>query len=390
MISSYNSNTTKVKFMKKIEQIVKQIQDSKIKMVIALTGGGSETIPMLLRGGGSSSCLIEAIVPYDQAALTRFLKKTPQKYCSEQTACMMASAALDIATKNDPSFNPNDPNEPTLIGVGMTCSLKKAGERKDREHWVHIAICSLIHTECYSFILNNAAPLISSDKELSVRLRQENEASELLLRIIVNNKSDLEKYIKRTKTECYSNNSVYIDDITDNKIKIKHEAIYPGSFDPMHLSHREIIKAASELTNKKVTAEISLSNVDKPRTDLISARNRINSIRAAIMNFDTYQPEQLDVFCVLTEAPLFKDKIKLFKNATFIIGYDTYNRLDKSIRNGETDLEDLEGVKFLVFHRNGYEINKTSELSLLCEFVPHEIYYDTHARSSTKIRNGKI
>lgn len=380
--------------MKSTKDLIKEIQKSNLKMVVAITGGGSEAIGNLLKFGGGSAYLIEAIVPYDQAALTRFLKKTPQKFCSEQTACMMAAASLDIALKNDSSFNPND-----LIGVGMTCSLKKEGERKGREHWVHIAICSLTKTERHCFLLNNTNPLFSANKELSIRLRQENEASELLLRVINNhcndavNESDLEKYIKKIKVKTYATTSVHIDDIADNSItdsfSFKHRVIYPGSFDPIHLSHREIIKAASKLTNKRVTAEISLTNVDKPRIDLIDASNRIDSIRAITLNCETYQPEQLDVFCVLTDAPLFKDKVKLFKDATFIIGYDTYNRLDKSIRNGETSLDDLEGVKFLVFHRNGYEINKTSELSLLCEFVPHEIYYDTHARSSTKIRNEK-
>jgi len=268
----------------------------------------------------------------------------------------------------------------------MTCSLSKENERNGREHWVHIALCTRHETTSFSIQLNDKKPSFFNDfKNKSLRVKQESEAAGLLLMAI--DSTLCEKSVKEFRVKKYESECIHIDDIADNTSK--HEVIYPGSFNPCHDSHSEIIKAASKLTNKKVTVEISLSNVDKPRADFIDIKNRINSFRYTYLNPENYFEPQTNVNVVLTDAPLFKDKVKLFKDATFIIGYDTYNRLDKSIRNGETSLDDLEGVKFLVFHRNGYEINKTSELSLLCEFVPHEIYYDTHSRSSTKIRNEK-
>lgn len=367
VVSSHNLNITGIKFMKKIEQIVKQIQNSKLKMVIAITGGGSEIIPMLLRSGGGSSYLIEAIVPYSQNSLISFLKREPEKFCSKETACKMAAASLDIALKNSGN-----------LGVGMTCSLSKENERNEREHWIHIALCSEYETKSFSIQLN-AKKSSFFVNEKSLRTKQESESATLLLMAI--GSVLCEKSAKEFKVKKYESDSAHVNDITDNSItnslSFKNELIYPGSFDPIHSSHKEIIKAASKLTSKKVITEISIRNVDKPIIDLISLRNRINSIKA------------IDALCVITDAPLFKQKAQLFKNSTFIIGYDTYSRLTKSIEKGETLLEDLEGLNFLVFHRSGYEINKISELSLQCEFVSHEVYYDHNSMSSTKIRNDK-
>lgn len=367
--------------MKK-EHAVKRILNSGDKFVISITGGGSEAIGEILRYGGGSACLIEAIVPYSQNSLASFLKKEPEKFCSKETACKMAAASLDIALKNSGT-----------LGVGMTCSLSKENERNGREHWVHIALCTQHKTTSFSIQLNDKKPSFFNDfKNKSLRVKQEAEAAALLLMAI--GSTLCEKSIKEFRVKTYESECVCIQEISNNdilkEISFEDEVIYPGSFNPCHDSHSEIMKAASKLTNKKVTVEISLTNVDKPRVDLIDVKKRIESFQYTYLNPENYFQPQTNVNVFLTEAPLFKDKVKLFKNATFIIGYDTYSRLDKSIRNGETSIEDLEGVKFLVFHRNGYEINKTSELSLLCEFVPHEIYYDTHARSSTKIRNGKI
>lgn len=142
---------------------------SKFKMVIAVTGGGTGAINELLKDGGGSAVLLEAIVPYCTKSIEQFLGRTPEKYCSLETAKMLAHQAFQRASDLTESER--------VFGVGATSSLIKQNgiEREGREHRVYVTVTSL----------NND---LSVEKEVTYvknRQVQEGIATQLILETIL-------------------------------------------------------------------------------------------------------------------------------------------------------------------------------------------------------------
>jgi nicotinamide mononucleotide (NMN) deamidase PncC len=128
------------------KNLVHLINSSGYKIVLAITGGGTEAIGELLRHGGGSATLLEAIVPYSQQAVDAFTGKKPEKYNSVRTARAMAMAAFQKAR----ILQQEQKEVGKVLGIGATCALAKFNERKERQHELHIAIQSLQNTTTYS------------------------------------------------------------------------------------------------------------------------------------------------------------------------------------------------------------------------------------------------
>src|SRR5690606_38962012 len=122
------------------ENVIRQLHDSPIQGVLAVTGGGSLVISDLLCVPGASRTVIEATVPYASAALADFLQATPEQFCAEPTARHMAAAALARAERLQP-----DADRGSLVGLACTAGL--ASDRPKRgEHRAHMAVHSLRQT----------------------------------------------------------------------------------------------------------------------------------------------------------------------------------------------------------------------------------------------------
>ncbi len=91
--------------------------------------------------------------------------------------------------------------------------------------------------------------------------------------------------------------------------------LFPGSFHPIHEGHRQMLALASRRLDRRVHLEITVSNADKPELDFLTIGQRVR------------QAESIGPV-VLTKAPKFVDKARLFPGATFLIGADTAIRLD--------------------------------------------------------------
>ena len=109
----------------------------------------------------------------------------------------------------------------------------------------------------------------------------------------------------------FSGGCVFLDAPRRNRVYL------PGSFNPMHEGHKQLLLVASQHDpNKRGAAfELSVENADKGLLDEGEIEHRIAQFIAA------------DLPVVLTRAPLFTTKSSLFPGSTFVVGYDTAIRL---------------------------------------------------------------
>ena len=91
-------------------------------------------------------------------------------------------------------------------------------------------------------------------------------------------------------------------------------ALLPGSFNPLHHGHQELARVASSVAGREVLFELSVVNVDKPPLTHLEAEARVAQFAGRWR-------------VVLTRAPRFVEKARLFPGSVFVIGVDTAIRL---------------------------------------------------------------
>ena len=113
------------------------------RVVVAVTGGGGQFFADLLREPGASSCLIEAIVPYDKSSCLSFLEAHGRRrhvdsigFCSAEMAALLAEAARDRALELTPLLC----QWPDALGVASTATVVSHYTRRG-PYRVHAAGC---------------------------------------------------------------------------------------------------------------------------------------------------------------------------------------------------------------------------------------------------------
>lgn len=387
-----------------LRDIIMHIHEHPCRLVLAVTGGGAGAIDQLLRYGGGSATVLEALVPYSSKALDELIGKKPVKYASPVTVRSMAMAAYRRALSL--TANGDLVKDKVLMGVAASCKLSVGDvEREGREHKIFVGIQSFDKTLVRTLVLRKERSreeeeYLATCMVIDSIAKECGWAGDMLLEDLLHGDEVVEEREATASKEVarmlslpdnIMNSLDLVSDVVqfdlDGKaITEKPEVIFSGSFDPCHKNHIQMAEQAFNKLGQKVHFEISLTNVDKPPIDLISLQERLDSLRK-------YRDEVFFGGVLLTVAPLFVQKVNLFENATFIIGADTANRLFKTryYRNEEDMGDMLEHFRninthFLVFQRKGVDLELEPEISDLCEIVPLDDYLD-NGTSSTSIRN---
>lgn len=155
--------------------------------------------------------------------------------------------------------------------------------------------------------------------------------------------------------------------------------LIPGSFNPLHGSHRELFLYANKFS-KNVLFEISIERVDKGMVTLTELENRL-------YQFKNYAP------VVVSRAPRFIEKIGIYlshlQNVTFHVGIDCITRMKDDY--GQFGIQGL-NANFIVYNRilDGEYKNLNSEFG---EYIPRNCLQNyivrskkSLERSSTEIR----
>jgi len=119
-------------------------------------------------------------------------------------------------------------------------------------------------------------------------------------------------------------------------------ALVCGSFNPLHEGHLGLLAAAARRVVGPVACELSIGNVDKPTLTE-------HEVEARLAQFENVAP------IIVTHAPMFVAKSRLFPGTLFAIGLDTAERVADPKYYGDIAAElaavRAAGCRFLVAGR---------------------------------------
>lgn len=386
--------------MEDIRPNIQEIHDTPQKVVVAVSGAGTQAVAWLLGVAGASRTILEVVVPYGRLSMVDFLGSEPKQSASAETARQLAQAAFRKAKKQLEDESP---------AVGLACAATIATDRPKRgEHRAFVASWSDEATITYSLKLH---------KGLRDRAGEEDLVSRLIVSALAS-ASGLEAEIELGLTEgdslevsrddrpepivqLISGEARWLVARPGEKLVVEGPvpgALLPGSFNPAHQGHRGLAHAASQLLGEPPAYELSVTNVDKPPLAAAEINRRLGQFTG-------------DETVVLTTAETFYKKAGLFPGRTFVIGWDTAVRLvaphyyrdiagDSGVDDKTAMLKALAemwtaGARFLVAGRRDQDKFKTladvpvpQGFAPMFSGIPEELFREDV--SSTELRAGGL
>jgi nicotinamide mononucleotide (NMN) deamidase PncC len=290
------------------------------RVVMIAAGGGSAAIPALVAIPGASAVVDEALVPSARAAVDGLLGGPQETYCSSRTARRMAMAAWERCCGYGAGKR-------AAVGVGCTASLVTTVPKRG-EHRVVVAVQTSEETSVATLVLAKGRRSRAEEEALAAALLLERMAS--VVEASTAPVGRLDRHL-RPEERIVVDRHVAATAWTDllrgvpGAVRLGRdagpptdrgpgaEAIFAGSFDPLHDGHRAMARIGARVTGLPVAYELSIRNVDKPPLDYLETSARVNQFS--------------DARVWLTSAPTFVEKLSLFPGAPFLVGADTYVRL---------------------------------------------------------------
>lgn len=296
-------------------QLLAALHQAPYQCVLALAGGGTTTLGMLLTVPGGSRTVLEASVPYSEAAFCEFLGRTPEQFCSAETSLLLAERAFQRACWLAPLAD--------VVGVGCTATL--ATDRPKRgDHRCHVTVCGPDAVARYTLNLAKGMRDRAGEEAVvdAVLLNALAESFGLTERaplpflpgdhfeVVRHSPDDLITQVSRGQCD-----AVCVE--PDGQLRVmapQPHVLLPGAFNPVHLGHWELAALAARRTGQPVAFELSVLNVDKPPLNPGEIRHRLAAFQGRA--------------CVwVTRAPTFREKAARFPGTVFVIGADTAARI---------------------------------------------------------------
>ena len=284
--------------------------------VIMVTGGGTSALTWLLSVPGASNTVIEAVVPYSAASLADLLGREPAQAVSKETARSMAGAAYRraLSLRKDGT---------SVAGIACTATIA-TGRPKRGEHRCHVAAWTAGGVTTYSLRLRGGLRDRAGEDAVvgSVVVRALAEAFDLegQSSLSLDEAEELEVESEVYEDPLRALLAGHVSCVTVGRDGVMEadgpvgDALFPGSFNPLHDGHVDMAKVAADILDSEVAYELSVANVDKPPLDE-------KEVRARCAQFKGRAP------VVISRAPVFHEKARLFPGRTFVIGADTAERL---------------------------------------------------------------
>ncbi len=298
-----------------IRTMVQQIHDRSGRTVVVTAGAGTQAVAWILGVAGASRTLLEALVPYDESSFNDFLGQVPDQYVAPETAGLLAGRAVSRARQLWKGPEPV---------IGLACTATIVTDRpKLGEHRAHICAWTaekIIHHSLHlqkgarnrkgeerlvsQLLLNALAEAYGLETSLALSLGHGDEHE--CQRVMVANPA---RKLLAGQADYFSLGADgWIDDGPNGA------AILSGAFNPLHQGHTALAEAASDLLGLKVIFELTAVNADKPPM-------AEGELLRRLLQFAGRYP------ILVSGAPTFQAKARLFPGTTFVVGYDTAARI---------------------------------------------------------------
>lgn len=327
--------------MRKLEAFSRAIHESGVGLALAVTGGGSRSIPALLTVPGASASLLEAVVPYSAPALQTYLGHEPDQACSAPTALQMAAVAYWRALRLAHARDARETDSARRRFAGVACTASLASTRPKRgPHRCHVAVQSRTLTRLVSLQLEKGHRTRAEEEDVVAQLilQQIGEFSgvpfpdDLPLRTSEQPALESQTACEWLVQLCHAEREVLWsmpDGSWQTELAEPPVGLLCGSFNPLHDGHKQLRMVAESILQGPVRYELTVRNADKPALDYVTIGQRRQQF--------TEHP------LLLSSAGTFVLKAQACRNTVFVVGFDTAARI-LDPRFYEAEGEDVAGV----------------------------------------------